>query len=971
MTPKPRKKDVAEALRKEETIVEVVEQVPDKVLDPYIDLRFTAQLPSILSRSPTVGYKQVAVIRKKKVVPPSGVPASAYQPPTKDISKTSSKPKMSPRSDINMPPGASKLFPRDKDEINPNMINIGAVNSKPLSKWFAPAELPRTPQPIEVLRRASQESSAYSCMIERSYLKEFEMLRRFDQVKLKEFQMENYIMKNTGKTRQGLLLRKKQFLPHIDRDGEETTHDQFERTETPEIIYDTDMFSEAARTIVEKNGIRRTLTRREKGYNVVTDWIGCPEVTDFIAEILGKPSGANYDIYHQCEETEPAEHSDNFVPEFEKLAVIGLTYEKVQQQLKDIAAARVKREEIKPPLVVESHKPRYGAKKDSFNVNLIGAESTSSFGEPTAGLAIGQIMLFWTQDARRSEKKWVIELGCTAEMGKDSIGSISMKNIGTTAVHFKWRKIPAKNTFKLKRFELRRFVFDCWGGVILPGETFRVPVLYKCIEPGFYSEDWQLLTEPVMENGAVIITRLWGITRQYDPYRRIREDIDSKLENRIGITVVEHRIQKLIDYLPVKEVPLKDTRFPLIHLGPDLFHLNNPTLKYHFASVYRLGKLAAMTENKRTISTYRPEKSTISVMFSDNDEYASEAITASKVEYVDEEDVALNEHGMYSDGTSFYSEEESPNSILYIKRQIEEQINPDIPISDFDIQDYVEDEADYEEDSTKRKRPLAINLINPDFYVDTIRQNILENVVDPQDHREAQFLILSEQVTRLLFSTDMPIDTWKLVVARGLLCSIIDTFSEFATSLKEICCEAQLISSPKEARTSASTDASAGTTATAATAAAAAEEDKEVGEEEEVEDEIGLGSEEHSSEETITMCDVKSEIVLSCSESHPRRGLQFQRYQDQYFARLYCQMYSLLSDYLDSFHDLLTEPRTLQIVQEDIGFTRVREIPMHFRLEDILNAPLPPGWVMLAQRMDNTVYRNQARKKALNDGLTC
>lgn len=585
------------------------------------------------------------------------------------------------------------------------------------------------------------------------------------QVKFKEFQMENHIMKNTGKTRQGLLLRKKQFLPHIDRCGEETTHVQFERTETPEVIYDTDMFSEAARTIVEKNGIRRTLTRREKGYNVVTDWIGCPEVTDYIAEILGKPSGAYYHIGHQCEESEPVEHSENFVPEFEKLAVIGLTYEKVQQQLRDIAAARAKKDEIKPPLVFESHKSRHGTRKDSFNINLVGTESIASFVESTAGLAIGQIMLYWTQDPQRSEKKWVIELGCTAEMGKDSIGSIAMKNIGTTAVHFKWRKIPAKNTFKLKRFELRRFVFDCWGGVILPGETFRVPVLYKCVEPGFYSEDWQLLTEPVLENGAVIITRLWGITRQYDPYRRIREDIDSKLENRIGNSVVEHRIQKLIDYLPVKEVPLKDTRFPLIHLGPDLFHLNNPTLKYHFASVYRLGKLAAMTENKRlTITADRPEKSTISIMFSDVEEYASEVIRPSRVipsnelissvkftEYSDEDNDAVIERGMYSDGTSVYSEEESPNSILYIKRQIEEQISPDIPFSAIEIQDHVEEESDYEEDSTKRKRPLAINLLNPDFFVDTIRQNILENGVDPQEHREAQFLILSEQVTRLLF----------------------------------------------------------------------------------------------------------------------------------------------------------------------------------------------------------------------------
>ncbi|CAG5123482.1 unnamed protein product, partial [Candidula unifasciata] len=635
-------------------------------------------------------------------------------------------------------------------DINPNLLSISAINTKPLTKWFAPAELPRTPQPLEVLKRNTQETSAYSRIIECSYRKEYAILRQFQEVKMKELQMENHLMKVSGKSRQELLIRKKQFLPHIDHDGQEKTHGQFERTETPEIIYDNQLFSEAARKVAEKNGICRTLTRREKGYNVVTDWIGCPEVTDFIAEMLGRPCGTHYNINYPLQENEPVVEGENFVPQFEELAVIGLQYDKVHRQLKNIAMAKVKKEPSKTPNATEAPKSRHGFKMDLERDHFLRNESGFDFGESIAGLAIGQMKLFWTRDPERSKKTWVVELGCTTEIGKDSVGSITMKNIGSTAIHFKWEKVIPANTFKLIRYNIAHFVFDCWGGVILPGDTYRVPVLYKGIEPGVYSEDWQLLTQPVLENGANIITRLWGITRQYDPYRRIREEIDTELEKRIGKTIVEHRVQKLISYLPVKEVPLKDTRFPLVHLGPDLFHLNNPTLKYHFASVYRLGKLAAMTENKRqTISTYQSEKSAVS--FGNEDE-------------------ELIRNAMYSDGVSVYSDEETSTSILYIKRLIEEQISPDLPILLYS--------------SSRSKRPSAVNLVNTDFSVDAIRENILENGVDPNEHREAQFLILSEQVTRLLFSTDKPIDNWKTVVARGLLCSAMDNFSEFAASLR-------------------------------------------------------------------------------------------------------------------------------------------------------------------------------------------
>lgn len=573
--------------------------------------------------------------------------------------------------------------------------------------------------------------------------------------------MENCLMKRTGKEREKLLMRRQQNLPHLQQKGLENALIKIERTETPEIIYDTDIFCEAAALIREKNGIRRTLTRREKGYNVITDWVGYPEVTDVITRKLGIrrrtiPRGVT------PLQIQPV---GEFIPKCEELGVIGLGYELAQQQLRGITSMKSVDLQRGGIFFSDASKPKYdGGKVISHAFSK--QEEGSGPAEPSVGLAIGQIKLFWSRDPERSNKKWVVELGCSAEIGRNSVASITMTNIGIAVVRFKWSKVPPTNTFNLKKYDLRRFVFDCWGGVILPGETFRIPVLYKCMEPGFYSEDWRLITEPVMENGAEVIIRLWGITRKYDPYRPVRQKIDENLKVNMTRTLVEHRVKKIVDYLPLREVPLKDTRFPLVHLGPDLFHLNNPWLKYHCASVYRLGKLAAMTEIKRESQVRETPfeiKSKTSTLFSEVDQSTSDlhvqfrsssAISDHRIydteNMGEEEGESMKMIETFSDTVSPISDEEVAPSISRLKRQIEEHISPDNPILIFPAQGLDEDD-EYDDMLIAKRAPMSINLTNPDFVVDQIRQNILDNVTDSREQKEAEFLILSEQVARLLF----------------------------------------------------------------------------------------------------------------------------------------------------------------------------------------------------------------------------
>jgi hypothetical protein len=62
-------------------------------------------------------------------------------------------------------------------------------------------------------------------------------------------------------------------------------------------------------------------------------------------------------------------------------------------------------------------------------------------------------------------------------------------------------------------------------------------------------------------------------------------------------TIVKQIVDNLIQHLPLKEGPLKDTRFLLCYKGKDLFHLLNPGLHYNTAAVYRLSKILEIVQS--------------------------------------------------------------------------------------------------------------------------------------------------------------------------------------------------------------------------------------------------------------------------------------------------------------------------------------------------------------------------------------
>ena len=104
--------------------------------------------------------------------------------------------------------------------------------------------------------------------------------------------------------------------------------------------------------------------------------------------------------------------------------------------------------------------------------------------------------------------------------------NVTLSSLTWPAISSRWEKVERNDTFGTGRYKTDRFVFDHYGGTILPGETYKAAVLYKSFETGYYSQDWLLKTQPVLEAGAKVILRMWGVSQQYDPYSLARENID-------------------------------------------------------------------------------------------------------------------------------------------------------------------------------------------------------------------------------------------------------------------------------------------------------------------------------------------------------------------------------------------------------------------------------------------------------------
>ena len=73
--------------------------------------------------------------------------------------------------------------------------------------------------------------------------------------------------------------------------------------------------------------------------------------------------------------------------------------------------------------------------------------------------------------------------------------------------------------------------------MILPGDSMKVPFIFKSPNAGIFSEQWQFETKPVLCGGAALVVTLRGVALQEDHYQEQRNEIEEEL-GRIRIEIL-------------------------------------------------------------------------------------------------------------------------------------------------------------------------------------------------------------------------------------------------------------------------------------------------------------------------------------------------------------------------------------------------------------------------------------------------
>jgi len=111
-----------------------------------------------------------------------------------------------------------------------------------------------------------------------------------------------------------------------------------------------------------------------------------------------------------------------------------------------------------------------------------------------------------------------------APSGTIAEDSVTVKNIGTTAITYEWKLSLRGDFVESKKSDfVQRFWCHYPRAIILPGEEKQFVFSFTSEKVGMYNEEWELWTEPLLKNQLPILS-LSGMSTSEDNLVHKRED---------------------------------------------------------------------------------------------------------------------------------------------------------------------------------------------------------------------------------------------------------------------------------------------------------------------------------------------------------------------------------------------------------------------------------------------------------------
>lgn len=183
-------------------------------------------------------------------------------------------------------------------------------------------------------------------------------------------------------------------------------------------------------------------------------------------------------------------------------------------------------------------------------------------------------------------------------VGKNIMSYLEIVNIGSTLIHYEWTKNEKKGLENLPSFQDTKFYFLTEGGVMAPGETLKIPILFKARIGGIFSESWKLKTRPLLCGGADIIVNLKSVTSVVRVSSQELQKVERRLNHKTAVTIATEIVE---DILHVVNTPMSP-------MSPLVEHVSaEENFQHHFPGmIYHSGKAKEMESLYSTILTSLP-----------------------------------------------------------------------------------------------------------------------------------------------------------------------------------------------------------------------------------------------------------------------------------------------------------------------------------------------------------------------------
>ncbi|XP_046857435.1 MYCBP-associated protein-like [Xenia sp. Carnegie-2017] len=356
----------------------------------------------------------------------------------------------------------------------------------------------------------------------------------------------------------------------------------------------------------DKTGIHMTLTQTERGYPSVVEHVGkplsvraemgmnWPNTESYRSMMVHSPwKKSSYLCQRKNELKDAIDEICPHKPYLQELEVVGQSLDN---------EVKVNSNVVEDPY---SRMETFSAKQEETK-NDINTDPLSMHPDVYPQPVFGPSLMIAGRSAKwnGSTNNRLGEIGVScrvlleAQVNERVISTLDLHNNGTAVVYYSWKHVPMNNNLGTNLAgKQQRFYFDKNSGVILPGDKLSYPFIFKSTNPGMFSQQWFLETQPILNGGAAISVLLKGLALQDDLNAEKRAEIERILGRRQAKQIVESILKEILGNIrsPERSVSPVDAYIT----EEDIFARRNQEISYDEETVQSLKLLYNEIESEK------------------------------------------------------------------------------------------------------------------------------------------------------------------------------------------------------------------------------------------------------------------------------------------------------------------------------------------------------------------------------------